>query len=784
MLSLFGAQNFEEISAIQKDREEGFNEEGRFHFFYEMIDNFNIKINRNKLAEYDSNIKEYLNQINSQRTVPINLKYFQYLAILFTEIFLDSYFQNLPKFLTELNKFTQLFTGNRDYFNLKDLTKLAFWMATGSGKTIILHINYLQFIKYNKGPKKIKFDNILLITPNQHLSYQHHQELSKSGILSGYFQDAIKQDIYNFSLNQIKIIEIHKFTEQKSGKGVSIDVEALGQKNIIFVDEGHKGSGGISWKKYRDYLALNGFTFEYSATFGQAIASAGKNWDQLIQEYGKSILFDYSYRYFYTDGYGKEYLVINLKDKIYSRDLQDTLMLANLLTFYEQKIVFERYKSDFKEYNLENPLWIFVGSRVSGKAERSDVFQIIQFINNFLKNEQWAISQIKKIIVGNSGLFDSNERDIYALDYPGGKLVYLRDNKFEAHFLYQDILNRIFHIKTPAPIRLVKLSNAPGEIALKVGISPFFGIINIGDVTDFLKYIRKQDDKIPIENDNLSGSLFSAVNNSQSKINFLIGAKKFIEGWNSWRVSVMGLLNIGKSEGAQIVQLFGRGVRLKGKDRVLKRSIIIDSNPPRYLNILETLTIFSIKANYMEQFRIFLETEGISIADKERFPALGYENNLNRREITRISDLEKTKFKNKHFFRLELDDSLKVQVDFRPNVEIITASNQIEPLDDPSEPSYKIEQKYLDLLDWNMIYFAILEYKDNNKWNNIIISKNILQRILEVGLYSLKCPIEMITPRKFSQIDGLTEIVISILKKYVKTFYNRVLLRWTEISRI
>ena len=39
-----------------------------------------------------------------------------------------------------------------------------------------------------------------------------------------------------------------------------------------------------------------------------------------------------------------------------------------------------------------------------------------------------------------------------------------------------------------------------------------------------------------------------------------------MEGWNSWRVPNMGLLNIGRQEGSQIIQLLGRGVRLKGAD--------------------------------------------------------------------------------------------------------------------------------------------------------------------------------------------------------------------------
>ena len=50
---------------------------------------------------------------------------------------------------------------------------------------------------------------------------------------------------------------------------------------------------------------------------------------------------------------------------------------------------------------------------------------------------------------------------------------------------------------------------------------------------------------------------------TNSSINILIGSKKFSEGWNCWRVSTMGLMNIGQSEGSEIIQLFGRGVRLK-----------------------------------------------------------------------------------------------------------------------------------------------------------------------------------------------------------------------------
>ena len=69
-----------------------------------------------------------------------------------------------------------------------------------------------------------------------------------------------------------------------------------------------------------------------------------------------------------------------------------------------------------------------------------------------------------------------------------------------------------------------------------------------------------------------SGSLFHEINKPHSTVNLLIGSKKFTEGWNSWRVSTMGLMNVGQTEGSQIIQLFGRGVRLKGYGMSLKRS--------------------------------------------------------------------------------------------------------------------------------------------------------------------------------------------------------------------
>jgi type I site-specific restriction-modification system R (restriction) subunit len=104
------------------------------------------------------------------------------LAVLFTEIFLDRLKNQKWKFLAELNNFVNSLEKKvRETvgeFSEEDLKKLAFWMATGSGKTLIMHINYLQFLRY----KPFEPNNILLITPNEGLSKQHYEEMQKSGI--------------------------------------------------------------------------------------------------------------------------------------------------------------------------------------------------------------------------------------------------------------------------------------------------------------------------------------------------------------------------------------------------------------------------------------------------------------------------------------------------------------------------------------------------------------------------------------------------------------------------
>ena len=115
-----------------------------------------------KIENYDKNIRGYLNYINQKRDDPIILTYFQYLSILFTEVFLDRYYNNRKGFIIELNKFVRNENKNIDdnknkysYFHERDLNKLAFYMATGERVIIVTGCSLCYKIKGFRNFKQI-----------------------------------------------------------------------------------------------------------------------------------------------------------------------------------------------------------------------------------------------------------------------------------------------------------------------------------------------------------------------------------------------------------------------------------------------------------------------------------------------------------------------------------------------------------------------------------------------------------------------------------------------------
>jgi hypothetical protein len=789
----------EKASDFQRFREvpEGFDSNGRSFMFHAIITQPGVTFSEDRLIQYDDNIREYASNLSKNRNKSISLRYFQYLAALFSEIYLNMYFQNPISFLNELNKYTESKLNEKAQLNIQspnisyarnDLRKIAFWMATGSGKTFLMHINYWQFQKYNKGDHKIDFDNIILITPTSDLSKQHLEELKASNIPAELFQGESRGYFFNEEeeKSRVKVIDIYKLklTQDKKGEGVTIDVSCFGGKNLIFVDEGHKGhaSEDRKWKDIRKRLSEKGFTFEYSATFGQAINSSS---DSDFKEYAKAILFDYSYKFFFGDGFGKDFHILNLSSHTFTENLTDTLLLSNAISFYEQKEVFASIQNEIKDYNIEPPLWIFVGHKVQEdtdylldpKKPKSDILKVLQFFSRLIKNkDNWALKTIDKILQGKSGLLDENGNDVFALQYSESNFTWLRSGRYTPEQILNGIFLSVFHI-TPGShsgkLLLVDIKNAEDEIGLKVdGSNKMFGVIKIGDKSGFIKPIEEKEEDIHVVPDAIETSLFDKIDKSDSPIDILIGAKKFIEGWNSWRVSNMGLMNVGKNEGAQIIQLFGRGVRLKGLGVSLKRSRALTPPHPAFLDILETLNIFGIEASYMEFFRKSIENEDVAFQEIilktkafEPFPE-----NLH---ILRVNKPPES-FKREKSFFFAKDDKIQVKLDLMPKMNVVDSREVNAIVNEGNSLNPKtIDERFICVLDWNEIYTSLLKFKNEKGWSNILVTKENLRKILTQNNYELLCNDDLLKPSKFADLQKVQEVVVLILKKYLERSYSK-----------
>ncbi|RMG32116.1 MAG: hypothetical protein D6730_00170 [Bacteroidetes bacterium] len=764
ILYQLGYEAFEDLRDEFNNKESGTSSTGYTYFASVLMANSNKRMEDRVIQQYDEAIQGYEKKLRENRAEPFfTFKYYQWFALLFTEYFFDQYSNNSNQLIAKLNEYAQ---GSKDFKQIEaytetDLKKLAYWMATGSGKTLLMHGNYWQITKYFK-----EWENIILITPNEGLSRQHYESCVESGIPAKLYSGS--EESLKTKEGEILILEITKLVKDKEGEGVSVDVDYFSEsKNLVFIDEGHKGqkSDERAWKTLREYLTRGegSFTFEYSATFGQIITNSTKD---LLQEYGKSIIFDYSYRHFYTDGYGKDFRVFNLDTKNeYSEEQNKLLLTASLLGYYEQLELFENHEKELRPYNIEKPLWVFVGSRVIGsgktqadKSTVSDVSRIIKFFKYALASPAALQVDIDKILNDSTELRDADGNDIFK-----GHFEHLRTAKPLAETILSKVFNGIGNIEA------FQVKQADGEIGLKTKTSDqYFAVINIGDVPKYAKTLEADTEgELTIQDDNFSHSLFQAISETHSTINILIGSKKFIEGWNSWRVSSMGLMNMGKSEGAQIIQLFGRGVRLKGKNLSLKRE---EANAPYHIRALQTISIMGLNASYMHRFVTEIEKE---VPDYTHVPIkieFNREDQWNGKIMT-FKTQEGKSFKDELIeLKYSADVAKRVTIDMRNKISIAAGGFNSQVAEDVVDYQRNFLKGFSDFIDYNALYLEANRYKLLKGYHNLIISQSVLSELVDSGGFNLLSHKGQFGIKE--AISGnIQGVAVSLVKDYINKFY-------------
>jgi hypothetical protein len=343
------------------------------------------------------------------------------------------------------------------------------------------------------------------------------------------------------------------------------------------------------------------------------------------------------------------------------------------------------------------------------------------------------------------------------------------------------VLREVFNSEVAgASLHIDNLKGQDGEIGLRIGNADYFGVINVGDDKGLLKICETYE--MLVDEKDFSTSLFHDINSKGSKVNILIGSKKFSEGWSSWRVSTMGLLNIGRGEGSEIIQLFGRGVRLKGYKFSLKRSTALDSSLrpayiPKVLPILETLNIFGLRADYMQQFKDYLEEEGLPTdSDFERITVgiLPTISDLSEKKLKYIRVKDGSNFKRDVLVDAVLSEKVPpVLIDWYPKVQVLKSSKLTNVTTVVAIEEGKLENLHIAFLDWNRLYFDIQKFKNERSWYNINLSIDALKDILQSSdWYTLRIPSTELELNDYSKVKLWQELALSLLKSFIERLYN------------
>lgn len=516
-------------------------------------------------------IQKWLSDYNQLCSRPFTLRYYQILALYFTEHVLEQ---------------------KRAGKGFSEQKALVYWMATGSGKTLLMHLNILQYIEHIGGGAAFDELQIILTTPGVNLIEQHERELG----------EVVRQlnRLYN---NRIKLTVATTGALLNKEAGFYNMPDSTRLFRLVLVDEGHIGlsSGGKELGAFkalrRDLLKPeNSFLFEYSATY-HGIA------DVHVRDYEEQIVYDYNYYRFFKDGYGKDYDLQKRTDDRFADDgkseapfFSATLgTLCEKLIAHEQLTVSQAHGSSelpFVGHFPDKPLLAFMGNTVEDpKKEGGD------------KDE---VSDIRKFVIWLTHLSDS-EREAYAPVFNG-----------EHH----------------GQLTLTRSPAVTDEIWLSWGNGQYWGLINVGNGDKFFSDCAEHS-SLRASNGEALVSLskavivnpryhFDAIDAVVSPINVLVGSRKFAEGWNCFRVSIIGLINLGSSKGNKIIQIFGRGVRLKGLRGDGKRQNLehctdyaerlADDSPASRLRRLETLNVYSLNKSWLEVFLSAMEKDLPAIA--------------------------------------------------------------------------------------------------------------------------------------------------------------------------
>ncbi len=480
------------------------------------------------------------------------------------------------------------------------INRLAFYMATGSGKTIVI-IKLVELLSVAIRMGLIPKKNIMFFSANENLIKQFEKEIEKYNRGKDYskqidfksLKDVTNKDFYHapkdFFIEKITLFyyraDLMNDEESKENLLNYKDYWDNGE-NYVILDEAHKGNKSESKRQaIFSLLSLKGFLFNFSATFTEESDLITAVYNLSVGEWVKL-------------GYGKESVLLkknNLNAFKELKDLNDRekeiALLKALLLLGMQK----RYQTEGYFYD---PLMLVFTHSVNVKNSDAEIFfkTLARVIENddgsdFLKAKEDLLEELK-----NPEFLFSDDKD-KEKEY---KIKVFKEGLKSMDF--KGLKEEVFYANN-GHIEVIINPKNNQEIAFKLNTSDkVFCLIKIGDITE---WICEKLKSVKVVSKNLSfkeESYFSQID--KSSINILVGSRTFDTGWDSTRPSVILFLNIGLDDDAKklVKQSFGRGVRIESVKNQRQRLAYLEIDEAIKDNLkpnaamLETLFVIATKS--------------------------------------------------------------------------------------------------------------------------------------------------------------------------------------------
>ena len=494
------------------------------------------------------------------------------------------------------------------------INRMSFWMATGSGKTLII-VKLIELLGKLLQEKELPKGDILFLAHRDDLLDQfikHVEEFNSFNFVSKInlkslrdYESVKRENALPFAKNEITVFYYRSdlISDEQKEKIVNFRNYDNSGKWYILLDEAHKGDKEDSKRQILySILARNGFLFNFSATFTD------------LRDFA-TCAFNFNLSKFIEEGYGKHIYVSSAEIEAFRREddfseikKQKIVLKTLLLLTYINK-----YFEEIREVNnslYHRPLLLTLVNSVD--VEKSDLELFFKELEKVAREgiSIDLLNEVKNEIIQE---FSSHPK------FEFEELDCIVNADLISKLNYEDILKYVFNAETSGNIEILKIPGNKNELIFKLkSTEKPFALIKIGDISGWLKdKLEGYEINESFENE----SYFKRINSDDSEINILMGSRSFYEGWDSNRPNLLLFINIGVGSDAKkfVLQSVGRGVRIEPQKNMRKRlqnllnAKVVEEqlfkDIKNFILPIESLFIFGTNANNLKEIIKTLKEE-------------------------------------------------------------------------------------------------------------------------------------------------------------------------------